>query len=84
MQLCVAGSTNWINEKIIHRWRNIKCRLSSGKEPTVTFSWFQNNKEIKQSANYKIRSGRSGSVLNIRGLAETAGKISFSQQMQLN
>jgi len=57
----------------IYRWRNIKCRLSSGKEPTVTFSWFHNNKQIKQSENYKIRSGRSGSVLNIRGLAETAG-----------
>ena len=57
----------------IYRWRNIKCRLDTGLEPRVTFSWYHNNVEIVQSDNYKIRSKKSGSVLNIRGLPETAG-----------
>ena len=60
----------------IYRWRNIKCRLEAGLEPRVTFSWYHNNEAIVQSDNYKIRSKKSGSVLNIRGLPETAGNKS--------
>ena len=57
----------------MYRWKGLKCRLETGKEPTVTFSWVHNNKTVTVSDNYKIRSKRSGSVLNIRGLPETAG-----------
>ena len=57
----------------IYRWRSLPCRLSSGKEPTVSFSWYFNGRLVTDSDNYKIRSRRSGSVLNIRGLPSTAG-----------
>ena len=63
-----------LNNILYSRWRSIKCRLKSGKEPRVTFSWYHNNIQLSPSEHYKIRSKRrSGSVLNIRGLAETAG-----------
>ena len=57
----------------IYRWRGLPCRLQAGKEPTVRFSWFFNGQRLTDSAHYKIRRGRSGSVLNVLGLASTAG-----------
>ena len=51
----------------------MKCRLTSGKEPTVRFSWFHNGEPVRRGSNFKIKSRKSGSVLNIRGLPETAG-----------
>ena len=57
----------------MYRWRGLKCRLDSGTQPLVTFSWIYHNRTLTISDNYKIRSKRSGSVLNIRGLPDTAG-----------
>ena len=57
----------------MYRWKGLKCRLDMGIEPLVTFSWIHNNRTVTVSDNYKIRSKRRGSVLNIRGLPETAG-----------
>ena len=57
----------------MYRWKGLKCRLDIGVEPSVTFSWIHNNITVTVSDNYKIRSKRRGSVLNIRGLPETAG-----------
>lgn len=57
----------------MYRWRGLKCRLDMGVEPSVTFTWIHNNRTVTVSDNYKIRSRRRGSVLNIRGLPETAG-----------
>ena len=57
----------------MYRWKSLKCRLDVGLEPSVTFSWIHNNITVTVSDNYKIRSKRRGSVLNIRGLPETAG-----------
>ena len=51
----------------------MKCRLTSGKQPTVQFLWFHNGYKIGRGPNFKIKSRNSGSVLNIRGLPETAG-----------
>ena len=51
----------------------MKCRLTSGKEPTVQFSWLHNGKPVVKGAYFKIKTRKSGSVLNIRGLPETAG-----------
>ena len=51
----------------------MKCRLTSGKEPTVQYSWFHNGELVRKGSNFKIKSRKSGSVLNIRGLPETAG-----------
>ena len=58
----------------LSRWRGLPCRLSAGKEPTVSFSWFFHGQRLTDSAHYKIRRGRSGSVLNVLGLADTAGQ----------
>ena len=55
----------------------MKCRLTSGKEPTVTFLWFHNGKPVKKGPDFKIKTRKSGSVLNIRGLPETAGRWGF-------
>ena len=57
----------------MNRWKGLKCRLDTGTEPSVKFSWIHNNRTVTVSDNYKIRSKRRGSVLNIRGLPETAG-----------
>ena len=57
----------------MYRWKGLKCRLDTETEPTVKFSWIHNNRTVTVSDNYKIRSKRRGSVLNIRGLPETAG-----------
>ena len=57
----------------MYRWKGLKCRLDMGVEPSVTFTWIHNNRTVTVSDNYKIRSRRRGSVLNIRGLQETAG-----------
>ena len=57
----------------IYRWKNIKCRLSRGKVPSVTFNWYHNSEKLKDSENFKIRSKKSRSVLNIRGLPSTTG-----------
>ena len=39
----------------------------------MRFSWYFNGVLVTDSENYKIRNKRSGSVLNVRGLASTAG-----------
>ena len=57
----------------MYRWKGLKCRLDIGAEPSVTFTWIHNNRTVTTSDKYKIRSKRRGSVLNIRGLPETAG-----------
>ena len=57
----------------IYRWRNIKCRLRSGKVPKVTFNWYHNSVKLSDSDHFKIRSKKSRSVLNIRGLPSTTG-----------
>ena len=57
----------------MYRWKGLKCRLDKGVEPSVTFKWIHNNTTVTASDNYRIRSRRRGSVLNIRGLPETAG-----------
>ena len=42
----------------------------------MSFSWYFQGQRLTDSAHYKIRRGRSGSVLNVLGLASTAGLYS--------
>ena len=56
------------------RWRHFKCRLLSGKYPKVSFTWYLGGVAVKRGKNFKLRSRRSGSVLNVRGHADTAGE----------
>ena len=51
----------------------MNCRLTSGKQPTVKFLWYHNGKLITRGTDYKIKTRKSGSVLNVRGLPEKAG-----------
>ena len=48
----------------INRWRNIKCRLTSGQEPKVSFDWFHNGQRIQKGLHFKIKTRR---VLDSKG-----------------